>query len=63
MRFLAAIEEPEVARRILACLDLPARAPPLLPAPSAPAGHETNSCGEEPAWVFDQTSPDGDGSG
>jgi hypothetical protein len=29
MRLLAAIEDPDVARRILACLDLPARAPPL----------------------------------
>jgi len=29
MRLLAAIEDPEVARRILECLELPARAPPL----------------------------------
>jgi hypothetical protein len=34
MRLLAAIEDPEVARKILECLDLPARAPPLQPAPS-----------------------------
>jgi len=33
MRVLAAITDPQVARRILECLDLPARAPPLAPAP------------------------------
>jgi hypothetical protein len=29
MRLVAAIEDPDVARRILECLRLPARAPPL----------------------------------
>jgi len=29
MRLVAAIEDPETARRILECLELPARAPPL----------------------------------
>jgi len=29
MRLSAAIEDPDVARRILECLKLPARAPPL----------------------------------
>lgn len=29
MRLLAAIEDPEVAQRILECLEFPARAPPL----------------------------------
>lgn len=33
MRILAAINEPAVAQRILACLGLPVRAPPLAPAP------------------------------
>lgn len=37
MRLLAAIEEPGLARRILECLDLPARAPPLSPAPAIAA--------------------------
>jgi hypothetical protein len=61
MRVLAVIEEPEVARKILECLDLPARAPPLLPAPAASASHEiAPSAGEEPPWVFDQTPPEGD---
>ena len=32
MRLLAAITEPSVARRILECLSLPPRAPPLAPA-------------------------------
>jgi hypothetical protein len=63
MRLLAAIEEPEVVRKILECLDLPARAPPLSPAPEAPAWHETDTEGEEPLWAFDQTPPDGDGTG
>jgi len=63
MRVLAVIEEPEVARKILECLDLPARAPPLFPAPDASAGQETDSWGEEPPWAFDQTPPDEDGTG
>jgi hypothetical protein len=29
MRLIAAIEDPDVARRILECMRLPARAPPL----------------------------------
>lgn len=32
MRLFAAIEDPTVARKILECLELPARAPPLVPA-------------------------------
>ncbi len=32
MRILAAITDPSVARRILECLELPPRAPPLAPA-------------------------------
>jgi hypothetical protein len=35
LRLLAAIEDPEVASKILACLDLPVRAPPILPAQAA----------------------------
>jgi hypothetical protein len=63
MRLLAAIEEPEVARKILECLDLLARAPPLSPAPEASAGLETDFWGEEPPCAFDQTPPDEDGTG
>jgi hypothetical protein len=36
MRLVAAIEDPETARRILECLELPARAPPLADATGAP---------------------------
>jgi len=61
MRVLASIEDAEVARKILECLDLPARAPPLSPAPSASPRHEAESSGEEPAWVFDQTPLGADG--
>jgi hypothetical protein len=32
LRLIAAVEGPTVARRILECLKLPARAPPLKPA-------------------------------
>jgi hypothetical protein len=31
MRILAAIEDPDIARKILECLKLPARAPPRVP--------------------------------
>jgi hypothetical protein len=47
MRLIAAIEDPMVAREILECLDLPARAPPLVP----DVGQD------EDDWFFDQ-SPD-----
>jgi hypothetical protein len=32
MRLIAAIEDPTLARKILECLKLPARSPPLVPA-------------------------------
>jgi hypothetical protein len=64
MRLLAAIEDPEVARKILECLDLPARAPPLEPAPSSLSlGPETDFADQEQSWEFDQTPPDTDGTG
>ena len=62
MRLVAAIEDPAVARKILDCLDLPARAPPLTPA--APSdervSHESEPWGDNAAWAFDQTPPDDD---
>jgi hypothetical protein len=65
MRLLAAIEDPEVARKILECLDLPARAPPLQPAPSTvslePEADFADQ--EQQSWEFDQTRPDTDGTG
>jgi hypothetical protein len=56
MRLLAAIEDPDVARRILGCLDLPARAPPLR-APRVSFGKGHGSLEEDPPWDFDQTPP------
>ncbi len=55
MRVVAAIEEPEVARRILECLDLPARAPPLGPAADGLGWQDGESSDPSPPWTFDQT--------
>ena len=62
MRVVSAIEDPAVARKILACLDLPARAPPLGPASGEPFGpaHGSEVWAEHPPWTFDQTRPDRD---
>jgi hypothetical protein len=49
LRLIAAIEDPDVARRILECLELPARAPPL-----EPAAAETPDMGPaDEDWLFD----------
>jgi hypothetical protein len=62
MRVLAAITEPTTAQRILVCMDLPPRAPPL--APARTAGSAADSWLEErTAADFDQTPPDEWGSG
>ncbi len=62
MRVIASIEDPNVARKILECLDLPARAPPLAPAaPQRSAWHGHEFGDEEPAWTIDPTDPDPDG--
>ena len=64
MRLVAAIEDPEVVRKILACLDLPARAPPHGPASGgevefghAPEPRCESPSDDDPAWAFDQTPP------
>jgi len=49
MRLIAAIEDPAVAQKILECLKLPARAPPLEPASGLDAAPD-----EEAGWDFDQ---------
>jgi hypothetical protein len=54
MRLLAAIENPEVARRILQCLELPARAPPL----GKVAGQHDEPATLEDNWLFDQSAGD-----
>jgi hypothetical protein len=57
MRVLAAITDPTVARRILACIGLPQRAPPL--APARTAGDLSEPWLEDAATDdFDQTPPD-----
>jgi len=62
MRLVAAIEDPDVARKILECLNLPARAPPLAPAvPQRFSWHDHEFADEEPAWAVDPTDPDPDG--
>ena len=40
LRLLAAIEDPAIARRILECIGLPARAPPTLAAPPSDGSFE-----------------------
>ena len=51
MRLIAAIEDPDVAGRILECLKLPARAPPLGGATAEREEPERS----EGDWSFDQT--------
>ena len=52
LRLIAAIEDPAVAHRILECLGLPARAPPLEPAPLDDGSEQAY---EEASWEYDQT--------
>jgi len=61
MRVLAAITEPTVAQRILACMGLPPRAPPLAPASSP--GPAASWLEESAAPDLDQTPPDDWGPG
>jgi hypothetical protein len=59
LRLIAAIEDPAIARRILECLDLPARAPPITPATSSDSSLARRSEIDE-GWDFDQTPPGDD---
>jgi hypothetical protein len=60
LRLIAAIEDPAIARRILECIGLPARAPPLSLAPSRDVSSAYPSQVEE-AWDdLDQTPLDED---
>jgi hypothetical protein len=56
LRLIAAIEDPAIARRILACVGLPARAPPVTPASSHTSSGQDSEFDER--WDFDQTPPD-----
>jgi hypothetical protein len=51
-----------MAQKILGCLDLPARTPPLGSAPVESVGQDRESCDEDPPWPLDQTPPDGYGT-
>ncbi len=51
LRLIAAIEDSTVARKILECLGLPARAPPLVPA----AAEAPDLGPDEDGWFFDQS--------
>ncbi len=54
MRLIAAIKDPDVARRILECLKLPARAPPLGAAAAAPEPpHRAGAQGQLIATLFE----------
>jgi hypothetical protein len=57
LRLIAAIEDPVVARRILECLELPARAPPLEPASRAAIPAEAIDPDRDAGWHFDQSRP------
>ncbi|MCP5055691.1 MAG: hypothetical protein GY937_03080, partial [bacterium] len=59
MRLLAAIEDPDVARKILECLGLPARGPPLGAAPGPSVDSDPDSWDEESHWDLDQAPPCG----
>ena len=58
MHLIAAIDDSRVARKILACLGLPARAPPLGSNTSESAEPVEECWDENPAWLFDQTPPE-----
>jgi hypothetical protein len=59
MRILAAVTEPAVAQRILACLGLPPRAPPLAPAAPLELGVDPSLDSPEAQGYadLDQTPP------
>jgi len=62
LRLIAAIEDPAVARRILECLKLPARAPPVEPASWAAIPPKPVAPGRDAGWEFDQSRPTRDNS-
>jgi hypothetical protein len=57
LRLIAAIEDPAVARRILECLKLPARAPPVEPASWAAIPPKPVAPDRDADWEFDQSRP------
>ena len=63
LRLIAAIEDPAVARRILECLKLPARSPPIEPASWAAIPPEPVAPDRGADWEFDQSRPAQEDSG
>ena len=57
MRVIATITDPQVARRILECLDLPPRAPPL----AAPNEVDEAVATTDPGFEFDPSVDTSDG--
>jgi len=57
LRLIATIEDPAVARRILECLKLPARAPPVEPASWAAIPPKPVAPDRDAGWEFDQSRP------
>jgi ribosomal protein S27AE len=57
LRLIAAVEDPAVARRILECLKLPARSPPVEPASWAAIPPEPVAPDRDADWEFDQSRP------
>jgi hypothetical protein len=62
LRLIAAVEDPAVARRILECLNLPARSPPVEPASWATIPPKPVAPGRDAGWEFDQSRPTRDNS-
>jgi hypothetical protein len=62
LRLVAAIEDPAVARRILECLKLPARSPPVEPASGAAIPPNSVAPNRGADWEFDQSRPAQDDS-
>jgi hypothetical protein len=64
MRILSAITEPDAARRILECLHMPSRAPPLDEAKGEPDSVPTEESApnltgdDDPGFDFDQSYPE-----
>ena len=63
LRLIAAIEDPAVAVKILECLKLPARSPPIEPASWAAIPPELIAPDRGADWEFDQSRPAQEDSG
>jgi hypothetical protein len=54
---IAAVEDPTITRRILECLKLSARSPPVEPASWAAIPPEPVATDRDADWEFDQSRP------